>query len=41
MKESSPNIGYVIFGIRSQLQTEQLCGSFCYINLQTVNSLYL
>jgi hypothetical protein len=41
IKENSPNVGYVKFGICSKLLTEQLCGSFSYITLQTVNSLCL
>ena len=40
IKENSPNIWYVMFGICCQLQAEQLCGSFCYITSQTVHSLY-
>jgi len=28
VKENRLSIGYAIFGIRSQLQTEKLCGSF-------------
>ena len=41
IEENSPIIGYAIFGIHSQLQTEQLFASFFCITSQTVHSLYL